>query len=218
MAEWTIVLGNKNYSSWSMRPWLVLAHVGVPFDEIVIPLDQEETKEMILRHSPSGKVPCLHHGPLTVWDSLAICEYLNEQFPAKQLWPADPKARMVARSVSAEMHAGFQALRENMPMNIRATKAGKGRTAASEIDIRRIIEIWRSCRGRFGDAGPFLFGTFSIADAMFAPVVTRFRTYDVALSGSAAEYAATVWDLPSVQQWIAAARAETWVNPKYDSI
>ncbi len=218
MAEWTIILGNKNYSSWSLRPWLVLEHVGVPYGEEVIQLDQEDTKELILRHSPSGRVPCLHHGPLIVWDSLAICEYLNECFPAKQLWPADSKARMVARAVSAEMHAGFGALREQMPMNIRASKPGKGRTPASELDIRRVIEIWRSCRGRFGDGGPFLFGHFTIADAMFAPVVTRFRTYEVPLSGSAADYAATVWAMPSLQKWVAAAKAEPWTNPKYDSI
>jgi glutathione S-transferase len=218
MAELKIVLGNKNYSSWSLRPWLMLAHLDVPFDEEVIQLDQEDTKELILRHSPSGRVPCLHHGPLIVWDSLAIGEYLNECFPAKSLWPADSKARMTARAVSAEMHSGFAALRDSMPMNIRASKPGKGRTPATELDIRRIVEIWRSCRGRFGDGGPFLFGSFSIADAMFAPVVTRFRTYEVPLSGSAAEYASTVWAMPSLQKWAEAARAEPWTIAKYDDL
>jgi len=218
MAEWTIILGNKNYSSWSLRPWLVMEHVGVPYQEEVIQLDQEDTKELILRYSPSGRVPSVHHQGLVVWDSLAICEYLNECFPTKKLWPADSKARMVARAVSAEMHAGFGALRENMPMNIRASKPGKGRTPAVELDIRRIVEIWRSCRGRFGESGPFLFGHFTIADAMFAPVVTRFRTYDVTLTGSAADYANAVWELESLQKWVAAAKAEPWSNPKYDGI
>lgn len=169
-----LVIGNKNFSSWSLRPWLVLRQAGLPFEEIHIGLYRPGTRELILQHSPTGKVPCLFDGDLRIWDSLAICEYLAESQP--QLWPADRAARAEARSVSAEMHSGFTALRSQMGMDIVATKPGQGRTPESEADIARILAIWESCRARHSAAGSFLFGTFSIADAMYAPVVWRFAT------------------------------------------
>ncbi len=204
-----IILGSKNLSSWSLRPWLVLKQTGELFEEIVVPLDRPDTKEKILAHSPSGRVPCLRDGETTVWDSLAICEYLNEKFPAARLWPADPIARAVARSVSAEMHSGFQALRTNMPMRVRDSLPGKGIADGVQGDIDRIFDIWRDARRRFGWEGPYLFGAFSIADAMFAPVVTRFRTYGVPLDDACGAYAEAMWRLPAMQEWVEAARRES---------
>lgn len=203
-----IVLGNKNLSSWSLRPWLALKHTGEPFEELVVLLDRPETRDKILAHSPSGRVPCLRDGETTVWDSLAICEYLNEKFPAARLWPADSAVRAVARSVSAEMHSGFQALRTNMPMKVRESLPGQGIAAGVQGDIDRIFDIWRDCRRRFGWEGPYLFGAFSIADAMFAPVVTRFRTYGVPLDDTCGAYAEAIWRLPAMQEWYEAARRE----------
>jgi len=211
----TIVLGNKNYSSWSLRPWLALKRTGAPFEEIVIPLDQPETRQAILAHSTAGRVPVLHHGDRTIWESLAICEYLAEVFPGACPWPADQEARAAARSISGEMHAGFAALREHMPMNIRGTFPGAGMTPEVEADIERIQAMWESCRQSFGAGGDFLFGGFTIADAMFAPVVSRFRTYAVDLSATCRRYSDAVWNRPEMQQWIAAARAETFTMPRY---
>lgn len=212
----TLVIGNKNYSSWSLRPWLVLRQAGIPFEEVRIPLWQPESATLLATWSPSGKVPALHDGDIRVWDSLAICEYLNERFPEQGLWPADAAARAVARSVSAEMHAGFDALRQNMVMNIRARYPGKGRTPECLADIDRIVAIWTDCRARFGSDGDFLFGRFGIADAMFAPVVLRFQTYDVALEGAARAYADAVLALPALQAWVADAMAETDRIEKFD--
>ncbi len=210
MSDLSIVIGNRNYSSWSLRAWLALAHTGAPFEEVMIPLSRPETKEAILRNSPAGKVPVLRHGDLTVWDSLAICEYLAEVFPEAGLWPAAADARAVARAVSAEMHSGFVALRSNMPMNVRASLRGKGRAPGVDADIARIVEIWETCRRRFGGGGAFLFGSFSVADAMFAPVISRFKTYDVALSDVCRAYADAVLALPAMQAWAAAARDEPY--------
>src|SRR5438552_11418510 len=180
MADLTIYLGNKNYSSWSLRPWLVLKRTTVAFDEVVIPLYQPGSRETVLKYSPSGRVPALRHGDLTVWESLAICEYLAETFPNFALWPGDQGARARARAVSAEMQSSFRALREHMPMNVRSTFPGRGVTPEVQADINQIMAIWRDCRTRFGDGkGDFLFGNFTIADAMFAPVVSRFRTYKI---------------------------------------
>lgn len=218
MTAMTLVIGNKNYSSWSMRPWLTLAQTGAAFDEVVVPLDRPETAADIATHSPSGKVPVLHDGALAIWDSLAIIEYLAERFPRAGLWPAPADARAVARSVSAEMHAGFQALRTHMPMNIRARLPGRGRGDGVDADIARITAIWRDCRSRFGANGVFLFGAFSAADAMFAPVVTRFRTYGVDLDPASAAYAQAVVDWPVVASWCQAAAAEPWSQPRYDNI
>ena len=216
MPRLTLVIGNKNYSSWSLRPWLVLRHAGIPFEEVRIPLYTPESTSALAARSPSGKVPALHDGDVRVWDSLAICETLNERFPDKQLWPADAAARAVARSVSAEMHSGFTGLRENMVMNIRGRYPGKGRTPECLADIKRMLAIWTDCRARFGDGGKFLFGRFGVADAMVAPVVLRFQTYGVALEGTARDYAEAILALPALQAWMADALAETERIEKFD--
>jgi glutathione S-transferase len=212
----TLVIGNKNYSSWSLRPWLVLRHLGIPFDEIRVPLYRPDTAAALSPLSPSMLVPVLHDGDLRVWDSLAICEYLYERFPEHRLWPLDPAARAVARSVSAEMHSGFTGLRQAMCMNIRGHYPEQGRTPQSEKDIARILAIWNDCRSRFGAVGEYLFGPFTIADAMYAPVVLRFRTYAVGLDGAARDYADTILALPALQAWIADAKAETEHIEKFD--
>jgi glutathione S-transferase len=209
MTPLTLVIGNKNYSSWSMRPWLALRQAGIPFKEVRIPLYQPGSTEALATWSPSDKVPALHDGDIKVWDSLAICEHLNERFPEKQLWPADAAARAVARSISAEMHAGFAALRRDMSMNIRARYPGMGRTPECLAEVERILAIWTDCRARFGAGGDLLFGRFCIADAMYAPVVLRFQTYGVALTGAAKDYADAVLALPALQEWVADGVAET---------
>lgn len=186
---------------------------GLTFDEVVIPLDQPDTKNRILEHSPAGRVPVLHHGDVTIWESLAICEYLAETVPGARLWPETVQARAEARALSAEMHAGFAALRDALPMNVRADRPGVRIESQTRADIDRILNIWRNCRRRFGTVGPFLFGRFSIADAMFAPVVSRFATYRVEMDALEREYASTVYDLPAMREWLAAAAAETWVIP-----
>ena len=211
MAEITIYLGNKNYSSWSLRPWLSLKQTGVAFDEEVIPLSEPTTRSTILRYSPSGKVPALKHNELTVWDGLAICEYLAETFSEAKLWPADKAARAVARSVCAEMHSSFAALREHLPMNMRSSFPNRGVTPEVQADINRITAIWRDCRKRFGEGGPFLFGSFTNADAMYAPVVSRFRTYKIELDEAAQEYTDAVWALPALQEWLTAAKNEPMI-------
>lgn len=205
-----LVIGNKNFSSWSLRPWLLLKQAGLPFREIPVRLRQADTKAQILAHSPSGKVPTLIDGDLTVWDSLAICEYLAEKASLNHvdLWPADPKARAEARSVSAEMHSGFAALRQQMSMEVAASRPGEGQTPEVLADIARIAALWTSCRERFAAAGPFLFGDFSVADAMYAPVAFRFHTYGVELPPLAAAYRDTLLALPAMQEWAAGARAE----------
>jgi glutathione S-transferase len=216
MADLTIYLGNKNYSSWSMRPWLVLKQIGVPFDEVVVPLYEPTTRATILKFSPSGRLPALQHGTLTVWDSLAICEYLADSFPTFQLWPKDPGARAVARAVSAEMHSGFVALREHLPMNVRSSFPERGVTPDVQADNNRIMAIWRDCRTRFGADGEFLFGHFTIADAMYAPVVSRFRTYKIDLEREAEAYCDAVSALPTMQEWVAAARNEPMIIEHYE--
>jgi glutathione S-transferase len=209
MADITLVIGNKNYSSWSLRAWLVCQATGVRFDELRIPLDQDDTRRRILEQSPAGKVPVLHDGGFTVWESLAICEYAAERFPVAGLWPEDAAARAHARAVSAEVHAGFATLRSAMPMNCRARRPGKGRAPGVEDDIARITAIWRECRESFGDGGDMLYGRFSIADAMYAPIVSRFVTYGVALDEVSGAYVDAVFALPAMAEWLAAARAET---------
>jgi glutathione S-transferase len=213
----TLVVGNKNYSSWSLRPWLALRQAQIDFDEIVVPLYQAESKAVLLRHSPAGKVPVLKHDGRRVWDSLAIMEYLAETFPAAGLWPEDAAARALARCISAEMHAGFAALRAGMAMNLREHLPGRRRSAAVDADIARITAIWRDCRLRFGEGGPFLFGTFTAADAMYAPVATRFRTYGVDLNPTCRAYADAVLALPAFQEWQAAAQEEPWVITRFSS-
>jgi len=216
MTSFILVIGNKNYSSWSLRPWLVLRQAGIPFEEVRIPLYVPGSEPELTKWSPSGKVPALHDGDIRVRDSLAICETLAERFPEHALWPADAAARAVARSVSAEMHAGFGALREHMSMNIRARYPGRGRTPECLADIGRILAIWTDCRARYGHGGDFLFGRFGIADAMFAPVVLRFETYGVALTGAARDYADAILALPALQAWVADAVAETERIERFD--
>lgn len=209
-----LVIGNKNYSSWSLRGWLAVKASGLNFQEIVIPLRKPDTKERILALSPSGKVPCLIEHGLAIWDSLAIAEYLAEVVPT--LWPQDANARANARSVSAEMHSGFQALRSNMPMNIRQSYPGQGMTPDVQRDIARIEEIWNDCRSHFSSGGRYLFGTYSIADIMFAPVCLRFETYGVNLGGLAGEYLQTMLAHPHMVEWKSAALAETNIIEEYE--
>ena len=215
MAEFTLVIGNKNYSSWSLRGWLMAKAAGIEFDEVMIPLDLPDTATSIKKHSPAGKVPVLVHRGLAIWESLAIAEYLNDLKPEAILWPSSQAARAHARSISAEMHAGFSELRTNMPMNIRSSYSGKGMTPAVRADIERITGLWRDCRKRFGGAFPkddgFLFGTFGAADAMFAPVVTRFRTFGVQLVSDADAYCTAVMAYPPMKEWVDAAKNEPWL-------
>jgi glutathione S-transferase len=216
MSNPTLVIGNKAYSSWSLRPWLLMKHTGIDFDEVRIPLYRQDSKATILSYSPAGRVPVLVDDNLTVWDSLAICEYLADKHPHKHLWPAGTQARANARSASAEMHSGFGNLRGQMPMNVRRRMPGRGRTPEVLAEISRIQAMWNDCRARFGDDGPFLYGQFSVADAMYAPVVSRFHTYEVDLKGGAREYAEFVHALAAMQEWIAGANAETEVISEYE--
>jgi glutathione S-transferase len=216
MSDYILVICNKNYSSWSLRPWLAMRQAGLPFREVRIPLYTPESKAQIRSYSPSGKVPCLVDGALAVWDSLAICEYLAERHPQAKLWPADPYARAVARSISAEMHSGFQNLRSNMSMNCRKRFPGMGRTVEVAGEIERVQRSWGEAREKHGAGGPFLFGAFTIADAMYAPVVLRFRTYAVQLNPVCREYADAVLALPAMQQWLADAEAETEVIAAFE--
>jgi len=201
-----LVIGNKNYSSWSLRPWLAMRVLGIPFDEKRIHLYSGTSKEEILRYSPAGRVPILHDGKTVVWDSLAILEYLAERH--RQLWPSDPGQRAKGRAVSAEMHSGFAALREHMSMNTRKRYPGKGRTSEVLADIGRIDAIWAEAQG------PFLFGPFTAADAMYAPVVLRFRTYDVAVRRQS--YMDAMLALPAMREWIEAAEREPESIPSLD--
>jgi glutathione S-transferase len=214
MSEFVLVVGNKNYSSWSLRGWLAAKLSGIAFEEVVVRLSEPALRPEILKHSPSGLVPVLKHRERVIWESLAIIEYLAELRPEAGLWPADPGARAFARSVSAEMHAGFRALRSSMPMNLRKHLPGRGRTPEAAKDIERVCQIWRECRSRFGAGGPYLFGTVSAADAMYAPVATRFRTYAVELDPVCQAYADAVLALPAYREWHAAALAEPRIIPK----
>jgi len=211
MAGLFLLIGNKNYSSWSLRPWLALKQTGRPFEESLVALDQKDSRAKILKHSPSGKVPFLRHGRIEIWESLAICEYLAETFPDAQLWPKDAAARAHARAISSEMHAGFAELRRNLPMDISRDLKAKSRAGKVQGEIARVQQIWAGCRKRFGAGGPFLFGKFSIADCMFAPVVTRFRTYGVKLEPVNEAYAEAVMTHPAMVEWIDGAKREPWV-------
>jgi len=208
MAPLTLVIGNKNYSGWSLRPWLFMKHVGLEFQELMVPLDTPETREQIDRYTPSGRVPVLRQGTLCVWDSLAICEYIAEL--SGKGWPQAPEVRAVARAVCAEMHSGFSTLRSLWPMNARARNRRTAITAALEADIERIDEMWNDCRGRFGAGGPWLFGEYGVADAMYAPVVLRFNTYGARISQTARWYMASVLEDGPLQEWLQAAKQEPW--------
>ena len=204
-----LAIANKNYSSWSMRPWVLLTQAGIAFEEIQLKFSDTGKVVGIEPYSPTRQVPVLIVDGEPVWDSLAIGEAVAELFPHKQLWPVDPRARQIARSICAEMHAGFRNLRGAMPVNIRASLPGKGMSPAVQQDIDRIVEIWESCRARFGTGGEQLFGQFTVADAYYAPVATRFLTYVVTLPPAAQRYADALLRLPAVREWMAQARRET---------
>ncbi len=208
MSELLLAMGNKNYSSWSLRPWILMKHLGLDFAERIIPLDTPDFAREVADVSPTSRVPVLRHGALVIWDSLAICEYACEL--AGRGWPRQSAARAVARSACAEMHSGFGTLRSQWPMNARAEGRRTPPDAQRSTEIDRIQDLWNECRTRFGAAGPWLFGEYSVADAMFAPVVLRFRTYGPALRDAGAAYVATALADPHLRDWIAAARAEEW--------
>lgn len=204
-----LAIANKNYSSWSMRPWVLLTQAGIAFEEIQLKFSDSAKVVGIEPYSPTRQVPVLIVDGEPVWDSLAIGEAVAELFPQKQLWPADARARQIARSICAEMHAGFRNLRGAMPMNIRASLPGRGMSPEVQRDIDRIVEIWESCRASYGKGGELLFGQFTVADAFYAPVATRFLTYAVTLPPAAQRYADALLALPAVRDWMAQARRET---------
>ncbi|HEX7883165.1 MAG TPA: glutathione S-transferase family protein [Afipia sp.] len=213
----TLVIGNKNYSSWSMRPWLALKATGIAFDEVVIPLyTGAADKQRILDVTPSGKVPALVDGKVTVWDSLAIIEYAAERFPKAGLWPQDVAARAHARSVSAEMHSGFMALRNECGMNIHRPIRSKSLSDDAKANIARIQQIWTDCRAQYGGQGPYLFGAFSGADAMFAPVVHRFRTFAIDVTPPVRAYMETMLANAAFQEWTSGALAETLIIERFE--
>lgn len=211
--RYRLIIGNKAWSSWSLRPWLVMRRFGLPFEEINIRLREPTSKERILDHSAAGKVPALYIGDLLVWDSLAIIETLADRHPEHRIWPAEADARTIARSASAEMHSGFQAMRENCPMDILMRAPKNDLPEAAETNIRRVVALWRDCRQRFGGSGPFLFSDFSAADAMYAPVASRLRTYIPDLApfgddGTAEAYVETIFAMPEIAEWADGARLE----------
>jgi len=206
-----LIIGNKNYSSWSLRPWIAMKAAGIPFDEELIPLYEPGSRDRVLRYSPTGKVPVLVDGDIKIWESLAILEHLAERFPQKGLWPADVAARGHARVISSEMHAGFVALRRNCPMNMWTPPAKREKPPEVYDDARRIDALWTECRDRFGKGGPFLFGAFSAADAMYAPVVSRFHTYMIDVGPTSRAYMDAVMELPAWTEWRAAALKESWI-------
>ncbi|TCT28456.1 glutathione S-transferase family protein [Martelella mediterranea] len=212
MRDLTLYIGNKNYSSWSLRPWLAMEATGIPFKEVLIPFDFPAGNPRFFEISDVGRVPVLHHGKLVLTESLAIIEYVAELYPEAALWPEDRAERAVARALSAEMHSGFQALRASCPMNMRREPAAFAVSDAVHADVRRIETIWKESLQRSG--GPFLFGSFSAADAMFAPVVNRFEIYELAASRSSAAYMNTIKSLPAFQRWRDGALAESWIVPE----
>jgi glutathione S-transferase len=210
-----LYIGNKNYSSWSLRPWLLLKHLGIPFTEHMVSVAGRDYNAALRSISANARVPCLHVDGFQIWESIAIAEYLAEQHPS--LWPTDAKARARARSISAEMHAGFANLRKAMPMNLKLRLKGKPADAAVQRDIDRIVEIWTEARTQFATPdGPYLFGAFSVADAMYAPIACRFQTYNVPLPPEAKSYRDTLLAHPAIQEWYAAALRETEANAHYD--
>ena len=207
----TLYIGNRNYSSWSLRGWLLVRLSGLEFQDQTIPLFTPDTKAQVLAVSPSGMVPCLHHGRVVTWDSMAIAEYLHEQFPQAGIWPRDPVQRAHARSISAEMHSGFADLRRAMPMDIHASKRGATQSPEVQSNLRRIEQIWTDCRTRFGAGGEFLFGAWSGADCMYAPVVMRLHSNGVQMNVTTQQYVAAVRAQKDTAEWIAAARSDPWV-------
>jgi len=206
----TLVIANKCYSSWSMRPWLLMKQLGVAFDEITIPLDLADTKAKVLKHSPAGKVPILIDGDVTVWETIAIMDYVGEAYGAP-VWPEERRARAMARSIAAEMHSSFSGLRSACPMNLGKKYAQKDRGEAVAQDVARFSQIVHQARERFGAGGPFLFGAFSAADAMYAPLATRLDTYSIALDATTRAYVDAILSLPAFQEWRSAAIEEEWI-------
>jgi glutathione S-transferase len=211
-----LIIGNKRYSSWSLRPWMVLKEFGIPFEEEVIPLYREDSKPKLLAHSPAGKVPTLIHDGCSVWDSLAIIEYLAELFPDRPIWPRDPAARAYARSLACEMHSSFTALRSECPTNFCRQPKAISISDAACADLARIDEAWRDARALFGEGGPFLFGAFSAADAMFAPVVIRIKGYALPVSAQARAYVEAIEGLASWKEWLREGAKEEWILERYE--
>jgi glutathione S-transferase len=207
----TLVIGNKNYSSWSLRPWIAMKVAGIPFEEILIPLYEPGSRERMLEYSPAGKVPILIDGDERVWESLAILEHLAERFPEARLWPADRRARSHARAIASEMHGGFQPLRQNCTMNLWLPVKARPQPPEVLANVARIEQMWAECRARFGQGGPFLFGAFGAADAMYAPVVARLNTYGLPVSAATRAYMDAVMALPAWREWHDAAMKETWI-------
>ena len=197
-----LIIGNKNYSSWSLRPWLLLKGKDIPFEETKVPLYVEGSEEAILKHSPSGKVPAFIRDGVTVWDSLAICEYIAELYPEKDCWPKDSESRALARSISHEMHSGFFGIRNVLHMNCRKKMTFTNITPELKADIERVCEIWRQCRDKYSHSGDFLFGQFSIADAMYAPIVLRFNSYGISVGEVEKKYMNTILSHPSMKEWV----------------
>lgn len=213
----TLVIGNKNYSSWSLRPWLAMAATGVPFAEVLVPLDFPNTKQQILQYSPTGLVPALKYGHLVLWESMAIIEFVNDKHPEAKLWPEDPEIRGLARSLATEVHAGYQALRAHCPMNLRR-RAGRRLSSEAEADVQRLITHWKRFRTEFGGTSDFLFGGFGAVDAMFAPIATRIRSYEIQVDRNAMDYVEAILNLPAFQMWYQAAIAEPWRIASTDNI
>ena len=204
-----LLIGNRNYSTWSLRPWLVLRHFDIPFEDEVLQLSGEGWRENIAARSPTGKVPVLIDGDLVVYETLAIIEYLAERFPDRNIWPSDRHDRALARAAASEMHAGFSTLRNHAPMNLRASHPGKVDLDAVRKDLKRIEALWGELIGRSG--GPYLFGAFTAADAMYAPLATRLRTYDLPVSDLAGKYVEAIYALPAFQDWLGQALQEPWI-------
>jgi len=209
-----LLIGNKNYSSWSLRPWIALKVAGIPFEEQVVSLDDAQFKQTVAAISPAGKVPALADGEVRVWESLAILEYVAEKFPDAHLWPADPQPRAHARAIAAEMHAGFASLRNECPMNFWRPVKKRELSPDAAANVARIDALWIDCRTRFGNGGPFLFGAFTAADAMYAPVVSRFETYAIEVGPLSKAYMEKITALPAWTEWKRAALRERWVLPK----
>ena len=217
MSNLELIIGNKNYSSWSLRPWMMMRMAGLKFTEVFARFETPEFKRIVQRHSKAGRVPILIHGKITVWESLAIMEYLAEAYPKRMFWPKNKAARAMARAVSNEMHAGFTALRTACPMNLRRPRKPVHFSVDTLANIARIEQIWKDCRAAHGKGGPFLFGGFTIADAMFAPVVTRFDTFDIKVSANSRAYMDAIMGTPAFEEWKEAALMEPWVVP-YDEV
>ena len=213
-----LIIANKAYSSWSLRPWILLTHFRIPFEEVVIPMDRPDTRSTMLKYAPTGKCPSLHDGKVAVWESLAIVEYVAEAFPEKAIWPRGKAARAHARSLASEMHAGFAALRQVCPTNFRRKPKAIALSDEAKADAARVEQAWAETRQAFGRAGDFLFGRFSAADAMFAPVVNRFHAYDIPVARTTRAYMEAIMSLPAWKAWIAGAEAEPWRIDHYDAL